>query len=419
MIVEAAERRGIPWSYDPELRLIELGQGRHRRWIRSMTTSLESEVAVTLAQDKQLTKRLLSQAGIPVPRGAKVRREDAALAAFADLGAPVVIKPSDGHKGRGVSMNLRAPEEVLKAFEAAKRYSDTVLVEEQLLGRDYRVLVVGGEVFAAAERQAAHVIGDGEHTVAELVEKENRNPLRGRGRDKPMVLIEIDDIVRAVLAKQGAGLELVPEKGRIIWLRENANLSQGGCAIDVTDSLHPEIRKVCERAARVLRLPLCGIDLILEDIGEAIGKGGSLRTGGIIEVNAGPGIRVHHFPSRGASRDAGGAILRYLFPEGETGRVPIFAVEDAGGVEVGGLRCGVISENGIRIGDDRLSDSQQDCASSMRLLLRDPSIDAVIIAGSVRPCGDESCPCMSALRVEKASDIATWFNRRSPECSQN
>lgn len=380
MVVEAAERRGIPWAYRKDLDLLQLGHGSGRRWIRAMTTCLESDLSVDLAQDKYVTKMLLKAGGIPVPAGCVVRSEEAARNALTKIRSPVVVKPLDGHKGNGVSVGLKTADEIIEAYRQAARYSRAVLLEEQLPGRDFRVLVVNGKVFAAAERIPANVTGDGIHTISELVAIENENPARGVGREKSMTRIRLDRVATSYIASGGHNLNNIPASGTTVFLRGNANLSQGGCCDDITDELHPDVRNLCERAARIIGLPLCGIDLILENATSSPWG----QKGGIIEINAGPGIRVHHYPRHGKARDAGAAILEYLYPGREDGRIPCFGVYGSAAVAHGialelaksGLRVGSANETEVIVDSVRLASLEK--ADPISLVLGDPAVDAAV-----------------------------------------
>ncbi|MFL6213886.1 MAG: cyanophycin synthetase family protein, partial [Blastocatellia bacterium] len=287
-ITDAAERRGIPWMRLNDSSLVQLGYGKTRRYIQAAVTEQTSAIAVETASDKHLTKELLERASIPVPKGRTVRTVEEALAALDEIGPPVVVKPLDGRQGMGVSLNLFSGEDVAHGFEIAREFSRSVLVEEQFDGGNFRVLVVGGKMIAASERLPCHVRGDGTHTIGELIEIENRNPLRGEGHEKPLTQIKVDDGLRDCLLRQGIGLDHVAADGEIVKLRDSMNLSTGGTALDVTDTIHPSIARMCERAARLVGLDVCGIDLVAEDITQPIHS-----HAGIIELNAAPGLRMH------------------------------------------------------------------------------------------------------------------------------
>lgn len=387
-IVAAAKRRGIPARRIGDGSLVELGYGKHRRLIQAAMTSQTSAVAVDIASDKELTKTLLMEAGIPTPYGQIARSESEAVEAFAAIGGVAVVKPLDGCQGRGVSLNLRTAAEVEAAFRSARQHSQRVIVEEQLSGRDYRALVVNGRMIAAAERIPARVIGDGRHTIAELIEIINQEPERGDDHDKPLTRIVVDEAMKACLERLGLTIDYRPHPGEIITLRECANLSTGGTARDVTDLVHPQVAAMCERAARVIGLDLCGIDLILGDISAPIGAGD-----GILEVNAAPGLRMHLAPSEGESRDVGEAIIEMLFPSGSkrrTGRIPIIAITGTNGkttitrmighiLASAELNVGMTTTDGICINGEMVAKGDLTGPRSARAVLSDPSIDVAVL----------------------------------------
>jgi cyanophycin synthetase len=384
-ITDAAEQRGIPWVRLGEVSLVQLGYGKARRYIQAAVTEQTSAIAVEVASDKDLTKSLLERASIPVPKGQTVRTVAEALAAFDELGPPVVVKPLDGRQGMGVSLNLFSHEEVMQAFEIASAYSSSVLVEEQFDGGNYRVLVVGGRMIAASERQPCHVMGDGMHTVGELIEIENRNPLRGEGHEKPLTRIKTDDTLHTSLARQGIGLDHVAGDGEMVRLRDGMNLSTGGTAIDVTDQVHPSVARMCERAARAVGLDVCGIDLVAEEITQPIKS-----HGGIIELNAAPGLRMHLFPSRGTPRDVGRAIVDMLYPEGATGRIPIISTTGTNGkttvtrmighvLAEAGEVVGMTTTDGITIGGEMIVAGDTTGPVSARTVLADPTVEVAVL----------------------------------------
>ncbi|HEX8354505.1 MAG TPA: cyanophycin synthetase [Pyrinomonadaceae bacterium] len=384
-IVEAAERRRIPWERVGTGSIVRLGWGKHRRLIQAATSDLTSSVAVETSCDKDLTKLVLGQAAVPVPRGSVVATEEEALAAFERLGAPAVVKPLDGRQGHGVSLNLSTPEEVREAYRIARDFSADVLVEELLVGRNYRVLVVGGETVAASERLPCHVTGDGAHSVAGLIEIANRNPLRGEGHEKPLTKIVVDEIVLAHLRKNGVSLQDVPAAGASVTLRDGINLSTGGVARDVTDEVHPTVRDLCERAARAVGLDICGVDLVLEDISRPFEPG----RGGVIELNASPGLRMHHFPSEGRPRDVGAKIVEMLFPRGD-GRVPLVSVTGTNGkttvtrmtahvLASTGLNVGMTTTDGIWVGGRQVAKGDTTGPHSARVVLSDPTVEAAVL----------------------------------------
>src|SRR5215213_2389916 len=384
-IVDAAARRGIPWARVGTGSIVQLGWGVHRRYVQAAMSERTSAVAVEVASDKDLTKLVLEQAAVPVPRGQVVETGDEALAAFRRLGAPVVVKPLDGRQGYGVSLNLSTADEVREAFRIARDFSSLVLVEELLVGRNYRVLVVGGEVAAASERLPCHVTGDGARSIAELIEVANRDPLRGEGHEKPLTKIVVDEIVLAHLRKNGLTLKDVPGAGEPVTLRDGINLSTGGVARDVTDEVHPTVRDLCVRAARAVGLDICGVDLVVPDISAPFEQG----RGGVIELNASPGLRMHHHPSEGRPRDAGGKIVETLFPEGD-GRVPLVSITGTNGkttvtrmaghvLASTGLNVGLTTTDGIWVGGRQVAQGDTTGPHSARTVLSDPAVQAAVL----------------------------------------
>jgi cyanophycin synthetase len=324
-IAEAAESRGIPVRRLNEQSLLQLGYGIHQQKVQATISSNTSHIAVEIAGDKEFTKSLLSQAAIPVPQGRTVKSRQEAVEAALQLGLPVAMKPLDGNHGRGVSLNVNSEQAVAAAFERARDHSSTVLIEQMFEGRDHRIVVVGGKVIAGSERVPAHVVGDGVHSIRELIDIENQNPHRGRGHEKPLTRLCAEES-EPMLAQNGWSLESVPEPRTTVWLQQTANISTGGTARDITDVIHPSVRSACERAARVIGLDICGIDLITSDITQPLQDGA-----GIIEVNAAPGIRMHHHPSEGQPRQVGDAVVEMLFPARSDGRIPIVSITGTNG----------------------------------------------------------------------------------------
>jgi cyanophycin synthetase len=359
-VLAAAHRRGIPsLRLTEDANLFQLGWGSRQKRLQATITGATNHVAVGIASDKQLTKTLLDQAGVPVPAGATVTTPDAALCVARRLGGAVTVKPLDANQGKGVTVACATPDDIARAFAFARQYGPQVIVEEHLQGRDYRVLVAGRKVAAASWRRPPHVTGDGVSTVRELVEAENRNPARGDGHANILTKIPLDDLALQVLARQGHDLDTVPAAGAQVDLRGNANLSTGGTAEDVTDLLPDETRDICIRAARTIGLDVAGIDIVCQDIARPLRD----QDGGIIEVNAAPGIRMHQYPSRGTPRDAGAAIVDALFGE-DDGRIPVVAVTGTNGktttslliahaTRLAGLSTGVTTTEGVNVDGER------------------------------------------------------------------
>ncbi|WP_045746685.1 cyanophycin synthetase [Actinoplanes rectilineatus] len=388
-IIAAARRRGIPVERFDDLSLIRLGWGIRRRLAWAAMTDRTSGVGVDIAGDKHVTRRLLGEAGIPVAPGGAADSPADAVRLLADLGAPVVVKPRHGRQGRGVALNLTCPAEVEAACAAA---GGDMVVERQLGGRDYRVLVVAGEVVAAAERVAAHVVGDGSASIAELVERTNADPRRGVGHSRVLTRIVVDDVVRRVLGREGLTPETIPADGVTVWLRDNANLSTGGTSRDVTDQVHPDVTRLCRRVAVLVGLDIAGIDLRLPDIGSPVPPTGDpdLVTAGVIEVNAVPGLRMHLAPVHGRARDVGDAIVRAMFPGGSDGRIPTVAVTGTNGkttvtrltahlLGAGGARVGATCTDGVYVDGRAVQVADATGPRSAQMVLGDPQVEVAVL----------------------------------------
>jgi cyanophycin synthetase len=411
-LVQEAERRGIPVMRMDEHSLVQLGHGKRQQRIRASITGRTSSIAVEIAADKDLTKSLLADAGLPVPKGAVVRSAEDAVEAAERIGYPVVTKPLDGNHGRGVCLDLRTPEAVRQGFELAARHCRSVIVEQQYDGHDHRILVISGEVRAVAQRVPAHVIGDGVQTIAALIEEVNRDPRRGSGHEKTLTRIEMDDHMRDLLAKTGLTLDSVPEKDRWVALRDTANLSTGGTAIDQTDDIHPDNACIARRAAQIVGLDVAGIDFIAPDIRRSV----RLTGGGIVEVNAAPGFRMHLEPFEGWARDIARPAIDMLFPDGGTGRIPILAITGTNGkstttrmvahiLRQSGLTVGMTSTSGIWINDDKITDDDASGPRSARMILREPSVEAAVLetarGGILREgLGFDECDIGAVLNIQ-------------------
>ena len=384
-IAKAAEDRGIPVTRLGNTSMLQLGYGSKQRSVEATITSRTSCIGVDLACDKVLTKMLLHDAGIPVPEGGVARTEKEALEVAGQLGYPLVVKPRDGNQGKGVTINLKTEDDVLSAFRAARGFCEDVVIERYLQGRHYRVLVIGGKVAAVSERLPAFVMGDGRHTVAELVKITNSDPMRGDDHELPLTRIKADDVAKHVLSRQNLSLASVPGRGNIVYLRENANLSTGGVAIDATDDIHPDNARMAVRAADIVGLDVAGVDIIVDHISLPIGPTG----GGVIEVNAAPGIRMHLYPWKGRPRDVGRQIVDHLFPGGN-GRIPIVAVTGTNGkttvvrmvasvLSGAGYVVGTTCTDGVFINGEMTLRADASGARSARAILRSPDVDAAVL----------------------------------------
>ena len=384
-IVNAAAARGIPWRRLTEGSLVQFGWGSRQRRIQAAEIDRTGAIAEAIAQNKTLTKRLLHAAGVPVPQGRPVADAEDAWAAMQEIGAAVVVKPQDGNQGKGVTVNITTREHLLASYAAAAEYGSTVVVERFVPGHDFRLLVVGSNLVAAARRDPPHVIGDGIHNVRELVERVNSDPRRGEGHATSLTKIRFDDIAVNRLALQGFNAESVPPQGTRVVLRNNANLSTGGTATDVTDDVHPEVAAQAVAAAQMIGLDIAGVDVVCETMQKPLEEQG----GAVVEVNAAPGLRMHLAPSFGKGRAVGEAVIADMFPEGEDGRIPVVAVTGTNGktttvrliahiLSGSGLRTGMTCTDGIYLGERRVDTG--DCAGpkSARNVLMHPDVDAAV-----------------------------------------
>jgi cyanophycin synthetase len=385
-IVAEARRRGIPALRLDAASLVQFGYGSRQRRIRASVTEATSLIAAELAGNKQAAKTLLADAGLPVPRGALVRSVDEAMIAAKRIGWPVVVKPVDGNQGRGVTTDIVDENLLRTAFERGAAISRRVIVEEQLRGADYRVLVVAGEVVAVAERVPASVVGDGRHSVEALIDAVNADPRRGAGHETVLTRIKLDAALEAFLAQHGRSLASIPCAGERVQLRGTANLSTGGTAIDRTDDIHPDNAAIAVQAAAVVGLDVAGIDMVAPDIARSISETG----GGIVEVNAAPGLRMHIAPSEGTARDVARPIVAALFPRASNSRIPIFAVTGTNGktttvrmvariLAEAGHRVGFTSTTGVYINGRKQVASDASGPRSARMVLRNPTVDAAVL----------------------------------------
>jgi cyanophycin synthetase len=386
-LAQAARRRKSPVRrITPTGSLLQLGYGIHQKRILASQTSFTTAIAVDVCQEKPLTNRMLRTVGVPVPEGEVVRSADEAWSVAQDLGLPVVLKPEAGHQGKGVLVNLRSEKEVRDAFAVASEYDSRILVERHVEGEDYRLLVVNGKMVAAARRDPAQVVGDGERTVAMLVDLVNQDPRRRPGHSGTLSRIKLDDAARVVLEQQGMTVDSIPEAGQTVRLRQNCNLSTGGTATDVTDIVHPENARIAELAAQILDLDVAGIDMLCKDIRRPLEEQG----GAIVEVNAAPGLRMHLEPAVGTPRDVGVPIIDMLYPPGAPSRIPLVAVTGTNGkttvtrlvahmFETARKVVGFTCTDGTYIAGKRII--QGDCSGprSAQAVLLHPKVEAAVL----------------------------------------
>ncbi len=383
-IVDAAVARDIPFRRLTRGSLVQFGWGSRQRRIQAAEIDSTSAVAESIGQDKDLTKRLLHAAGVPVPLGQPVNTLEEAWEVALKVGLPVVVKPQDGNQGKGVTVNITDRAQLEEAYKNAADYG-TVMVERFLPGHDFRLLVVGDQLVAAARREPPQVLGDGQHTVRELVDQVNLDPRRGEGHATSLTKIRLDDIAVARLAAQNLTPDSVPPKGQRVILRNNANLSTGGTATDVTDDVHPEVAARAVAAAQMVGLHICGVDMVAETVLRPLEEQG----GGFVEVNAAPGLRMHLAPSYGKPRNVGQAMVDRLFGHGDDGRIPVVAVTGTNGktttarliahlFTAQGLRVGMTNTDGVYVNGRQIDSGDCSGPKSARNVLLHPEVDAAV-----------------------------------------
>ncbi|MEM9706563.1 MAG: cyanophycin synthetase [Pseudomonadota bacterium] len=386
-LVKAADERNIPWLRLNDASLIQLGQGKYQKRIEAALTSETAHTAVEIAGDKEFCIKLLYDLGLPVPEQRFVRNGDQAVRAANRIGYPVVVKPADGNHGRGVTVNLQTDNAVFNAYDLAyDEGGGGVVVETMIPGDDYRLLVVDGELVAAAKRMPAHVVGDGKSSVSDLVDIENQNPRRGVGHENMLTRLELDKVADALLDEQGIDRASIPDAGQVVRLKKTANLSTGGTAVDVTDSIHPDIKLMAERAIKAVGLDIGGVDFLTTDITQSYRDTG----GAICEINAGPGIRMHISPSEGQGRDVGGKIMDMLFPPGSPSRIPVAALTGTNGktttarmlshiLKMAGRVVGQTSTDAVLIDGNITVRGDMTGPVAANMVLRDPQVDTAVL----------------------------------------
>lgn len=385
-LVEEALGRDIPYIRLNDQSLVQLGYGVHQKRIQATTTANTNMIAVDIAGNKHATKELLGDMGVPVPKGYRIRLEEDLEDTLERVGYPVVIKPLDGNHGKGATIGVNSLEEAKVAWEKAKEYSRWVIVEQMLVGSDFRALVVNNRLIAVAKRLPAHVVGDGKLSIQELIEKENEDPRRGYGHENVLTEIEVDSQTMRCVAKAGYDLETVLPKGETLFLKTTANISTGGTAIDVTDEVHPENVFLFERIAKIIGLDVAGIDIMAPNVSEPLRDNG----GGIIEVNAAPGFRMHLAPSEGIGRNVAEHVIDMLFPPGTPARIPIFAITGTNGkttttrliahiLRNSGRTVGFTTTDGTYIGNQRIVQGDNTGPVSAQLVLKDPTVDVAVL----------------------------------------
>ena len=387
-LVDAAVERDIPWLRLNDYSLVQFGHGKYQKRIQATVTSDTGTIATSLASDKEGTHSVLRDMGLPVPKQTMFSNEDEAVSAVNRMGYPVVIKPLDANHGRGISINLTTDEEVREAFHFAREQgrSRFVLAESFVTGYDHRMLVVNNELVAVAKRVPGHVIGDGKKSIEALIDIVNSDPRRGIGHEKVLTRLELDNQAKRLLLDAGYNEKTVLKKGEIFFLRATANLSTGGTAIDLTDVVHPDNREMAVRAVRAVGLDIGGVDFITDDITLSYKDVG----GAIVEVNAGPGFRMHVAPSEGESRDVAGKVLDMLYPPGTPSRIPVAAITGTNGkttttrmlthiMKTSGHIVGMTSTGGIQVDGRVTVKGDMTGPQSAKIVLRDPTIDFAVL----------------------------------------
>ncbi|MFT5892066.1 MAG: cyanophycin synthetase [Dokdonia sp.] len=386
-IVEEAASRGIPWIRLNKYSLCQLGYGANQKRIQATVTSETSSIGVELACDKEDTKYLLEQAEVEVPRGDIISKERSLEEACDYVGYPLVIKPIDGNHGRGITVDIKTYEEALVGFHAAKEVSRRVIVEKYITGEDYRLLVINHRLVAAAIRTPAHVIGDGKSTVKELVDKVNEDPRRGYGHENVLTKITLNDLTKTIIDAAGYTVDSVLKDGERLILKDTANLSTGGTAEDITDIVHPANVSMAERISKIIDLDICGIDIMTDDITKPLSETG----GAVLEVNAGPGFRMHLAPTTGLPRNVAAPVIDKLFPiQGDTGRIPIVAISGTNGkttttrliahiAKMSGYRVGYTTSDGVYIQNRLLMKGDCTGPASAEFVLKDPTVNFAVL----------------------------------------
>jgi len=386
-IVEAAKRRDIPYTrLSEDTSYVQLGHGHLQQRFQATVTWRTNLISSGIADDKEWTKQILGDAGIPVPHGRVCGSVEEALEAAHYLGYPVAVKPLVGNHGRGVSTDIGDDQALREAYDIAYTRYASVVVEQYVKGDDYRLLVIDGKLVAAARRRPAHVVGDGHSTLQQLVDKANRDPRRGVGHENLLTRISVDEQTQRLIGQQGWTLESRIPSGEVVYLKATANLSTGGTATDVTDDVHPEVRYAAERMARLIGLDIIGIDLLAETMTRPLEE----QSAGVVEVNAGPGFRMHLSPTEGQGRDVGSAVVDMLFSDPGDGRIPITAVTGTNGktttvrlishlLRQAGRRVGMACTGTIEIDNHVIMRGDYSGPQAASIVLREPTVEQAVL----------------------------------------
>ncbi len=385
-IVEEAIKRKIPFIRLNRRSLVQIGYGINQRRIQATVVSTTSSIAVEIACDKEDTKNLLEAAEIPVPKGRICYDLEDLESAVSRIGYPLVTKPINGNHGKGATTNIRNHEELIAGFDAAKKYSRSVIVEKFITGHDHRILVINYKFIAAAKRTPACVRGNGVNTIQQLIDIVNSDPRRGYGHEKMLTTIKVDSFTEYILKDNGFTLETILPKGQELLLKPTANISTGGTATDITDIVHPSNIFMCERIARIIGLDICGIDIMAPDLSTPLIENG----GAVLEVNAAPGFRMHLDPTEGLARNVAEPVIDMLYPPGTSARIPIVAITGTNGKTTTtrlmahlckqvGFKVGYTTTDGVYIQNEMMM--KGDCTGpiSAEFVLKDPSVDFAVL----------------------------------------
>jgi cyanophycin synthetase len=386
-IVEAAKRRNIPYyRLSEDTSYIQLGHGHLQQRFQATVTWRTGIIGHSIADDKDWTKQILGDAGIPVPKGQVCASFEEAVEAAEYIGYPLAMKPLVGNHGRGVSTNIANQTELKEAYDAAYARHESVVVEQFIRGEDHRLLVIDGKLVAAARRRPAHVTGDGKSTLQALIDEENRDPRRGVGHENLLTQIDVDQQTERLIAQAGLTMDSIIPKGEVVFLKSTANLSTGGTATDLTDDVHPEVRYAAERIGRLIGMDIIGIDLLAETLARPLEE----QSAGVVEVNAGPGFRMHISPTHGQGRDVGECVVDMLFPDGGDGRIPITAITGTNGkttttrlishlLRQAGRRVGMACTGTVEIDNHVIMRGDYSGPQAAHTVLKEPMVENAVL----------------------------------------
>ncbi len=385
-IVEEAVARDIPWIRLGTNSLVQLGYGVNQMRFQATMTCKTSNIAVDIACNKEQTKRMLSEASIPVASGSICVDIEDLEATIKKIGYPIVLKPLDGNHGKGASINVTNWEDAVAGLEFAQKYGRRTIVEKFITGFDFRVLIIDNKLVAAAKRVPAHVVGNGKDSIQTLIEVTNSDPRRGYGHENVLTQIDVDRDTLDLLEKLNYTLETVPKKDEIVYLKSTANLSTGGTSVDITDMMHPENIFLCERISRVIGLDICGVDIMAENLTQPLKENGGV----ILEVNAAPGFRMHLAPSEGLPRNVASPVIDMLYPPGKASRIPIIAITGTNGkttttrliahiVKNNGYKVGFTTSDGIYVQNHMMEKGDTTGPMSAEYILKDPTVEFAVL----------------------------------------